>query len=175
MVDFIGFDVSKTMARVHLDRFHGKISNLPGIKLKDPKKFHITLLYLGESNDDLVEERATALSRVRFRPIQLSLEDVGFFPAEGDKYVVYVGVRMDGGKRKLLKLYHSVKKTLKFEDDQKYGFIPHVTIARSVDKAPIPEDICYHIGNRSPRYFGKVDVMKLHLYRSGKDGYEILG
>ena len=102
------------------------------------QQYHLTLRFLGEVEEPMVEKIQSALETVRVEPFILPLEGVGFFPPRPPANVIWVGV--GNGHPRL----HQLRQQL---DDAilRTGlpldvrtFHPHVTIARvSKDTPPL--------------------------------------
>ncbi|MBN1677320.1 MAG: RNA 2',3'-cyclic phosphodiesterase [Candidatus Thermoplasmatota archaeon] len=102
------------------------------LKIVKPQQLHVTLKFLGDTDDSLVEEIRSRMrsSAAGIQPFTMRLVGMGAFPSLSNIRVVWVGIE-DG---KLLKtvadeLDKSLR-TLGFERDRK-GFVPHLTLART--------------------------------------------
>ncbi len=100
---------------------------IPEVKATKPKKFHLTLKFLGEVSDDKVEDAKKKLESVKFSPFKLKLGETGVFPNE--KFIRVLWVGMEDGE-KVNELQRDIEAALEgmFEKDSK--FHPHVTLAR---------------------------------------------
>jgi 2'-5' RNA ligase len=109
------------------DYFRQLQEQIPEVKATKPKKFHLTLKFLGEIADDKVDEVKEKLKSVKFSPFKLKLGGTGVFPNEKFIRVVWVGLE-DGEKVK--ELQKNIEAALEgmFQKDSK--FHPHVTLAR---------------------------------------------
>jgi 2'-5' RNA ligase len=98
-------------------------------KLKPVSSFHLTLKFLGDVEEDKLDELKQALSAVKFKPLKLKLaEALGVFPAESYIKVVWVGLE---GNDELLKLQKDIEKALEpFHFRKDFEFMPHLTLAR---------------------------------------------
>jgi 2'-5' RNA ligase len=109
---------------------------LPFGRPADPDQFHLTLAFLGEQPDDLVESAHHALEGIRFPSFEAQLQGLGIF---GDRQpsVLWAGLR-DGTAVKalhdrLLPALHGAGIVL-----ERRRFRPHVTLAR-FDRSGPPE------------------------------------
>ena len=100
---------------------------IPEVKVTKPKKFHLTLKFLGEVSDDKVDDAREKLKSVKFSPFKLKLGGTGVFPNE--KFIKVLWVGMEDGE-KVNALQRDIEAALEgmFEKDSK--FHPHVTLAR---------------------------------------------
>ena len=61
------------------------------VKIKKVKKFHLTLKFLGEVEEDQVEEIKERLSKIKFKPFTTTLTGLGFFPDKKYVKVIWIG------------------------------------------------------------------------------------
>jgi len=111
----------------HKDYFLNLQSGL-GPDLAKTKAFHLTLKFIGETDD--YKEIAERLKQVRFRPFSLKLKGIGFFPNERVRRVVWVGVE---DNPELMKLQEQVEDAVGRTNG--LPFRPHVTLARARQQA----------------------------------------
>jgi len=94
----------------------------------NPNQLHITLKFLGEVQDMLIDEIKNALSETHFNRFNIRFEGIDAFPNISRPRVVFIDVEYS---RELEALYKAVDKSLSFlriREDKR--FHPHVTIAR---------------------------------------------
>ena len=103
-----------------------------GIAMKpvEPRNLHVTLWFLGEIDRgrlNLVLENA---GKVVFKPFDLKVEGVGYFPGGSRINVIWLGIKdpENGLKNILDQLLEKLTK-LGFRYDER-GFTPHLTIGR---------------------------------------------
>lgn len=97
----------------------------------DPTGMHLTLHFLGETPERLVEPLLTGLRSVSAPVLSLTLDRLGCFPANGTLRVVWVGLR--GDLAALATLHRSlatVIQSLGLPTDTR-PFAPHITLARA--------------------------------------------
>lgn len=106
------------------DYFTELQKQLPEAKQTFPKDFHLTLKFLGEVEDEKVEEIKQKLKEVKFKPFEAKTRPIGYFT---DKFLKVVYVNVDGDIEKLQK---DIDKKLEpmFKPDTR--FHPHLTLAR---------------------------------------------
>ncbi|MCR5809583.1 MAG: RNA 2',3'-cyclic phosphodiesterase [Clostridiales bacterium] len=106
-----------------------------GGRFVPPENFHITLRYIGES-DDLAGAASAMREACRdIRPFRLSLGSYGFFEKTGSGSRRVSLVTVEGELSELSVLYESLDSAL---SDQGFPrelkrFVPHVTLGRSVE------------------------------------------
>jgi len=94
----------------------------------NPNQLHITLKFLGEIQDTLIDEIKNALSKIHFNRFSIRFEGIDAFPSILRPRVIFIDVEHS---RELETLYKAVDKSLSFlriREDKR--FHPHVTIAR---------------------------------------------
>ena len=102
----------------------------------DPEQMHLTLAFLGEQPDELIEAAHHALEGIRFPAFELQLAGLGTF---GDRQptVLWAGLREPGQLKalhdRLLPALHGAGIVL-----ERRRYRPHVTIAR-FDRTAQPE------------------------------------
>lgn len=109
------------------DYFTQLQQQIPEAKATFPKKFHLTLKFLGEVEENKIEEIKEKLKQVKFSQFKLKLGSTGVFPSESFIRVVWVGLE-DGESIK--QLQQNIESSLEgmFKKDDK--FHPHITLAR---------------------------------------------
>lgn len=102
----------------------------------DPDQMHLTLAFLGEQPDDLIEAAHQALEGVRFPAFELQLRGLGTF-GNREPTVLWAGVRdatqVKALHDRILPALHGAGLPL-----ERRRFRPHVTVAR-FDRSGQPE------------------------------------
>lgn len=151
--------------------------SLPDVRLADPASLHLTLVFLGELEDDqLTAVIDTALDAARgSREFTLSLGELGTFGSRRSPRVIWTGVT--GNIAHLLTLQQRLAaglESLGFPREER-PFSPHLTLARlkqplapevvsgleALQAAPIPR------GEHATFAVDQIAVMKSELARSG--------
>jgi len=96
-------------------------------KLSLVRSFHLTLKFLGEVQQNKVEEIISILKSVKFEPFEAYLDSVGIFPTENYIRVVWVGLKPE---EKIIKLQSQIDESLKEMFRKEKGFEPHITLCR---------------------------------------------
>jgi 2'-5' RNA ligase len=102
------------------------------LKIVRPELMHITLKFLGDTDENLIDEVLARISRATegVEPFRIHLHGMGAFPSMSNIRIVWVGI--DNGKPLqaiAAKLDESMN-DLGFDRDRK-GFVPHLTLART--------------------------------------------
>jgi len=115
-------EVIKEVARVQElllgVKFTGKITELENL--------HLTLKFLGEIDDVVIEQVKTRLQEIKFEKMKLKLGKMGAFSAHGNPRIVWVKVE---GKE-IYELQKAIDEKLKDLFPPEERFMGHLTIAR---------------------------------------------
>jgi len=103
---------------------------LEGARWVPAENLHLTLRFIGDTDDEKREQLETALTRVRVEPFVLPVAELGVFPPRGPAKVLWAGVGR--GHTRLYQLRKQVDEALLSVDmtiDVR-TFSPHFTVAR---------------------------------------------
>jgi 2'-5' RNA ligase len=97
------------------------------------ENLHYTLQFLGEVGDS--DAVRNALESVSFKPFEIVVKDIGFFPRDGRVRVLWIGADKAGGDSlaSLAEKVSSALAPLGYSPD--HEFTPHLTIARVKQQA----------------------------------------
>ena len=131
---FIAIDISeeaRNVAAKYISALHAEFPHLR-VSWERPEKLHITLKFLGRTEDTWIPEIVDALTGIAESHIafQLDMSGSGVFPSARNPRVLWLGV--DDMESKLTELAKNVideTGLLGFEPEKK-KFNPHLTIAR---------------------------------------------
>lgn len=106
---------------------------LAGLRWTPAENIHLTLRFIGDTEDATTERFIAALARVRVEPFILPVGDVGLFPTRGPAKVIWAGVGR--GHTRLYQLRKQVDESLLTVDTglAMPGFHPHFTLGRLAD------------------------------------------
>jgi 2'-5' RNA ligase len=123
---FVAVEVSEG-ARASLARVLAEVQEL-GLDAKtvEPHNLHVTLVFLGELPDAVVEEKSRALERLRSPPFEAELRGLGFFPSRARINSAWAGV--GAGAEELKRLQAEVAGLLGAREERE--FTPHVALVR---------------------------------------------
>lgn len=122
-----------------------------------PKEFHITLCFFGEISEEKLQQKIEALKDFQFKPFQVKVAGLGFFPNENFVRVAWAGVQ----SAELLELQKTIAGLLNHDAEE---FRPHVTLARI--KAPKNKDKLKEFAKQNQPDFGTFTVEKILLKKS---------
>ena len=145
----------------------------PGFGWSDPAKVHLTVKFLGEQPESVVDPLREAIERVaaRHEMMDLDIGGVGAFPNLRRPRVVWLGVTP---APKLELLHHDVEvacEALGFEVEGR-AFRPHLTLARIRERATTEETralarAAREIDYRETVTVESIDLMRSHLSSAG--------
>jgi 2'-5' RNA ligase len=144
-------DVKKV--KVNLDRAE------LGFKWVPASNYHVTLVFLGETEAAKKEKICAALEDVSrdIQPFELQISGVDAFSSEHEARLIYCGVQ---NKRDLRALVALIRQRLGLPQDENYS--PHLTLARLRNPAHV-KDIISPVRRKD---FFKLKVNEIRLYRS---------
>lgn len=108
---------------------------LPRARWVRPELMHLTLLFLGDTDRELVPELDRRLGEAfsSYRPLAIRVSDLGAFPPKGRKRVIWAGIDADGD---LIGLQAAVEEAVEKVTGRKVvkkkgkPYHAHVTLAR---------------------------------------------
>jgi len=127
---FIAADIVPSQALIEV---LGELRNSRAdLKVVRPEMLHITLKFLGETDESLVEGISSRIqaSTQGVAPFTIKLSGMGAFPSMSNIRVVWVGIQDGKDLAEIAKRLDSSLGELGFERDRK-GFVPHLTLARA--------------------------------------------
>ncbi|NOS86650.1 MAG: RNA 2',3'-cyclic phosphodiesterase, partial [Ignavibacteria bacterium] len=118
------------------------------IRWSDPEKFHLTLRFLGDIDEDKAPALAETLERLKFdfETIDFETENIGFFPESKYPNVIYAGLKENGNNSEVLVGFID-KIIYNFGVKPDKRFIPHITLGRfnSNNRRKITEPLDFSI------------------------------
>ncbi len=135
------------------------------LKLVEPQNIHITLRFLGEIRQELVQDIIEQMKEVRFSAFTARFRGVGVFPNLHRPRVVWVGI--EDGAKEMSEISNTLEKglrTLRVQPDNR-GFTPHLTIARVRSGRNISE-LSRTISEMQDMEFGSIGVNSVRLKKS---------
>jgi 2'-5' RNA ligase len=104
-------------------------AGVPGAKWVKPEQMHLTLRFIGEVDNAVFADIASALGAIAAPPFELQLAGVGTWGDRRKAHVLWVGVKPSPGLMHLRAKIESALVRLGIEPDRR-KFAPHVTLAR---------------------------------------------
>ena len=119
--------------KLHLKRVQDLLEPLSdGVKWVDHYNMHITLKFLGETPEWMLEDVKNEFFRIAsdVRPFKMTLSRLGQFPREGDPRILWAGVqKVPPVVYRLSDEFNTGFMALGFDDSGK-KFKPHITLGR---------------------------------------------
>ncbi len=135
------------------------------IKFVEPVNVHITLKFLGEIEQSLVERASQAVEGISFQPFTARIERMGVFPNLRRPRVVWAGITE--GASRLEEIWREIDDRLSklgFERERR-RFSPHITIGR-VRSGRNRDKLVHEISSLSDFVFGELHVERVALKKS---------
>ncbi|MCQ5375697.1 MAG: RNA 2',3'-cyclic phosphodiesterase [Methanomassiliicoccales archaeon] len=107
-------------------------SALPSLKLVDQANFHITLKFLGDTEESLIPDIKKTIERatIGLSPFTISLIGTGAFPSKSKIRVIWIGIKNTEQLSMIAKKLDEELYSLGFEMEER-EFSPHLTLARA--------------------------------------------
>ena len=160
---FIAVDLAPLPA---LDAFLRELASMKGLKPVDPTNLHVTLKFLGDTDDSLIPriESAMRSSCEGIPPFEVEVMGSGVFPPKGSARVVWVGLK---GAEPLATIASRLERSLEplgFAPEGR-AFRPHLTLARVKDPSASSRarDLA---ASYEPARFGAKGVSEVQLKKS---------
>ena len=115
------------------------------LKWVEGRNLHLTLKFIGEVNSQMrmqIEEVLQAFFLENsFETFELSISGAGVFPSWANPRVVWLGIQPEEVVKRIKGIWEGIEEHLSKAGIQKdsRGFSPHITLARTKRKLPIPE------------------------------------
>ncbi len=128
------------------------------------ENLHITLRFIGEVPQPLVNEITSKLRTVRYSRFKVKIKGLGAFPSPQNPRVVWAGIAE--GHRELIELHEIVEKLVGrygVKDDKEFS--PHLTIAR-IRSSRNKHAVVQLLERYQDLEFGEQEVTSIKLKRS---------
>ena len=163
---FISFDIDDEKVLDEIVRVQRMLAETgANLKLVEPENIHITMRFLGNISEPMIDLIHREMERIKFTPFEVEVRGVGAFPNLRHIRVVWAGVQK--GSVELNRIFNELEPHLRrlgFRPDQK-GFTPHITIAR-VRTGRNRAELARCIGRLANHEFGIITVRCLRLKKS---------
>ncbi|WP_456371508.1 RNA 2',3'-cyclic phosphodiesterase [Methanocaldococcus sp.] len=155
---FIAIDIPEKL-KEKIANFQKQIK-MKGIKLVEKENLHITVKFLGEVDENLLNEILNL--DLSIKPVKIKLNQLNVFPNMNYIRVIWIGAYGDN----LIKIFEDVDKKLAnlgFKKEREY--VPHLTIGR-VKFIENKKQLKDKIEKFKDIDFGEFEAKKLKLYKS---------
>jgi 2'-5' RNA ligase len=142
---------------------------IPGARWVAPENLHLSLRFIGEVEDTLIDDIDTALARIRAPAFDLTFADVGRFESGRKPRTLWVGVERSPPLERLQVKIEAAIVGLRLAPESR-KFTPHVTLARF--KSTPARRVAAFLSAHSLFRHGPVPVDRFTLFSSqlGKGG-----
>lgn len=140
---FVALELSEQQ-KSEVNEFQRKIKQfMTGVRWVKPEALHMTLKFLGETEESRIEEIAAALDEITaaIKAFDVVYGESGVFPSPRKARVIWVGLRE--GSEAVRELASKVDMSLNgigFEPERR-SYTPHLTIGRV--RSSLPEKVVY--------------------------------
>ncbi|MDW8023001.1 MAG: RNA 2',3'-cyclic phosphodiesterase [Nitrososphaerota archaeon] len=128
---FIAFDIENAQVLEKIMHIQKILAGTGAdLKLVEPENIHITLRFLGNISQTMVDKIYEEMRKVKFTAFNVKIQGVGAFPNIRYPRVLWAGITQ--GADQLRSIFSQLEPNLRrlgFTPDPK-GFSPHLTIAR---------------------------------------------
>jgi len=163
---FIAVDVDDERLKQQFAEFQKRLLDAGAdVKLVAPENIHLTLRFLGEIEENIVQEVTDAMNHVGLQPFDIQFKGVGAFPSLSRINVVWAGIRK--GDKELVEFTKRLEPELRaigIPPDKK-GFSPHLTVAR-VRTGRNKDQVAELIRELSEKDFGSMRAESIRLKKS---------
>jgi 2'-5' RNA ligase len=127
------------------------------------ESIHVTLKFIGETSEKRMESIDEALAGITWKPFQVKVRGLGFFPGKRSPRVLWAGLQaptMEGLSEKI----DSRMERFGFEKEKR-AFRPHITLARA-RHTRLDAALVTAAASLEERNFGSFLVDRCFLYQS---------
>ena len=117
------------------DRLTGLAGGLPGARWVEPHNLHLTLRFIGETEEGRLADLDQQLAGLEAPPFELTLDGMGHFGAGKRLHALWAGVERSEALGHLQAKIESAVVRAGFPPETR-KFTPHVTLARLKDASP---------------------------------------
>lgn len=135
------------------------------IKCVERENIHLTLRFLGDVRESLLDRLQQLVSNTEVNPFRLELKGLGAFPKLHRPRVIWAGI--SDGVEELTHIFQNINRELVemgFKPERR-GFSPHITIAR-VRSGRNREKLAENVRRHSNVLFGGFEVKHVLLKKS---------
>jgi len=127
---FVALDIDEEI-RKKIAGFIERVGGLaPDARWVKSESLHVTLKFIGEKPDAMVDDIESALKTVSGQPVRMSFRGCGFFPTPKSARVFWLGIDAESGLPTLAKAVESRLAKLGIPEEKR-EFSPHLTLARA--------------------------------------------
>jgi len=163
---FIGIEIPESI-RAELAEVQRELRQVTNsARWVDTDSAHLTLKFLGEITEQRAEEVHQAMTGLTWKPFQINVKGVGFFPGTRSPRVLWAGMHAPTLEA-LSGRIDSRMENFGFEKERR-SYRAHITLARA-KRRPLDSALVTAATPFEEREFGTFNVDRCHLYLSELD------
>ena len=163
---FVAFDIDNDLVVRRFSEIQELLRKTGAdLKMVQPGNIHITMRFVGNISQGLVDSIHEAMKEVSFVPFDVDIRGLGAFPNLRHANVIWAGIGK--GSDELRNIFDQLEPRLRrlgFAPDTK-GFSPHLTLVR-VRTGRNKDELVQSIGDHADHEFGTIKATCLKLKRS---------
>lgn len=159
---FVAVDIPEDV-KDSISQLYAELSGLEA-RIVERKELHITMNFIGEVNDKKIDDISEAISSVKEKRFEVSVEGLGAFTPQQMR-TIYVGITK--GAEELVRIQKQLSDALSeigIEPEER-EFVPHITIART-NSARNKFELMNFLKDNGGRSFGTFTVQGISLKKS---------
>lgn len=168
MAQFRGFIAVDIETSQHMKAFSQEIKQSgANVKVVDPEKIHITLKFLGDTDESKIDEITTVIQETvkQNHPFEIQYKGTGVFPNQNYIKVIWIGIEKGGEQLKDIATRLDENLAEQGFKKEKREFSPHLTVAR-MRSARNKEMILKILDSYASTVFGEQQVQSIKLMKS---------
>ena len=140
---------------------------LPNIRWIKPENLHLTLVFLGEIDDQKTQKvcQITKEAVEEIRSFSLNIKGLGAFPEPRRMKIIWTGALGDSMLKLLNQVLYRKLTSAGFVLDDR-AFTPHLTIGRTKDQKPNKEAVFFVLNKFKDMEFGQVEIQSIDMMES---------
>ena len=161
---FLAIDIGSNQNIIKLENEIKKTK--ANIKLVEPENIHITIKFLGDTDEQLIDEIENIIKKSveKIKPFNISLKSIGVFPNTNYIKIIWIGIESGPEISTITDNINEKLIDLGFKKENR-GFSPHLTIGR-VKSVKNKDKILGIISNYKDFEFAKITVDSIKLKKS---------
>ncbi len=136
------------------------------IKWVDPDNVHLTIKFLGDTDEELIDDIKQSLENITqaFPPTRLKMKSMGVFPGMHRPRVLWLGLEHDPVVWQMAATIEQAMTSLGFEPEER-DFKPHITLGR-IKFLRDRRTLQHLLDKYNNHFFQEIPVDKIILYES---------
>lgn len=166
---FVALDLGEAVREEFRQLIAGLKKNCPGARWVRPEGIHVTLKFIGSTDQAKVDSICAALALIRSeRPVEMEFRGLGFFPSERRPRVLWCGVEASSNLATLAGDVGRALEPLGIPAESR-EYAPHLTLARlepeKLSRGEV-EKMEQAAQGASGSIFGSARETEFHLFES---------